>query len=386
MIELINYFDPLSIEEAPFSHIAPKAEFSHNISVHTENNPIGSIEKYKIAIIGVPEGRDCPAPGTLKAPESIRKQLYKLVKIPGKLKIIDLGNMKRGVTFGDTVAGLTDVLVYLLENEVFPIIIGGSSSLTIAIDKAMAKLKRKYVLATVDSRIDYIYEKETPDALSYLNKIIGKNNSTLAHFINIGYQSQLNDQQVINKFLKRHAELVRIGEARKAIHLTEPLIRDSDVIVFDISSVRQADAPGTISPSPNGFYGEEICLLARYAGISDNLNVFALFDVDPELDIREQTAGLAAQIIWFFLEGYSQKQFETPFLDLDTGRFTRYHVRVADLDEEMVFIKSNYTDRWWVVLPCQDGESKYIACSYEDYLKANHNEMPERWMLGMRKN
>ena len=76
---------------------------------------------------------------------------------------------------------------------------------------------------------------------------------------------------------------------RQAIYLTEPLFRDSDVAIFDISAVRQSDAPGTMSPSPNGFYGEEICLLSRYAGISDNLKIFGLFDVNPEFDIRFQT-------------------------------------------------------------------------------------------------
>ena len=114
MIDLMNYFDPLSIEEPPFSHFSEKAGFSRNITVHTENNPIKNIDKFKIAIFGVPEGRNCPIPGTIKAPERIRKQLYQLAKIPGKLKIIDLGDMKRGVTFEDSVAGLTDILVFFV--------------------------------------------------------------------------------------------------------------------------------------------------------------------------------------------------------------------------------------------------------------------------------
>ncbi len=50
----------------------------------------------------------------------IRGELYKLAKIPGKSKIIDLGNMKQGVTFNDTLAGLTDVLVYSSERKYFP--------------------------------------------------------------------------------------------------------------------------------------------------------------------------------------------------------------------------------------------------------------------------
>ncbi|MBA4321376.1 MAG: arginase, partial [Odoribacter sp.] len=219
------------------------------------------------------------------------------------------------------------------------------------------------------------------DSFNYLNNIIYSNKGFLSHFINIGYQTYLNDQQVINRLLRRRSELVRIGDVRQAIYLTEPLFRDSDAAVFDISAVRQSDAPAAYCPSPNGFYGEEICLLSRYAGISDKLKIFGLFDVNPEFDIRFQTTGLAAQIIWFFLEGFSQKQYETPSLnESNSGRFIRYHVRVTDLEDDLIFVKSNLTDRWWIEIRTEQDDAIYIACSHEDYLKANINEVPDRWV------
>jgi arginase family enzyme len=358
-----------------------QAGFPHNIAIHTDNTPLKDISKYNIAIIGVPEGRNSPNAGSLKGPDVIRGELYKLAKIPGRPKIIDLGNMKQGVTFNDTIAGLTDILSLLIHDHLFPLIIGGSSALVPAIDKALSQEKIRYTLIAVDPRIDFSNERKDPDSFNYLNSIINNHRSTFDHYINIGYQTYLNDQQVINRFLKRRSELVRIGDVRHAIYLTEPLFRDSDVAVFDISAVRQSDAPGTISPSPNGFYGEEICLLSRYAGISDNLKVFGLFDVNPELDTRLQTSGLAAQILWFFLEGFSQKQFETPVLSIsNSGRFIKYHVRVSDLEDDMIFIKSNLTDRWWIEFSSEKDKNRYVACSHEDYLKANRNEVPDRWV------
>ncbi len=383
MIDLKDYFNPVSIETPEFDYISGDAGFPHSISVHTESANLRDISKYRIALLGVPEGRNSPGKGSEKAPDSIRAELYRLARIPGKSKIIDLGNMKQGASFNDTIAGLTDILMFLIEKNIFPVITGGSSSLMLAVDKALSNLKIKYTMAAVDSRIDFMNEKKEHDSFSYLNSIIHNHKSTLSHYINIGYQTYLNDQQVVNRFLRRKSELVRIGDVRKAIYLTEPLLRDSEVAVFDISAVRQSDAPGTVSPSPNGFYGEEICLLARYAGISDNLKLFALFDVNPEFDLRNQTSGLAAQIIWFFLEGFSQKQYETPSLGTsNSGRFIKYHVRVTDLDDDLIFVKSNLTDRWWMELPAGNDKYTHIACSHEDYLKANHNEVPERWLRG----
>jgi arginase family enzyme len=289
--------------------------------------------------------------------------------------------MKQGATFNDTLAGLKDIISMLMSEKLFPVIIGGSSALIPAVDKALSQFVDRYTLTAVDSRIDYSNERKNPDSFNYLNSIISNHKSTLFHYINIGYQTYLNDQQIINRFLKRQSELVRIGEVRQAIYLTEPLFRDSDIAIFDISAVRQSDAPGTMSPSPNGFYGEEICLLSRYAGISDKLKIFGLFEVNPEFDIRNQTTGLAAQILWFFLEGFSQKQYETPVLNItNSGRFIKYHVRITDLEDDLIFVKSSLTDRWWIELSAEKDNNFYVACSHEDYLKANRNEVPERWV------
>ncbi|MCK7538123.1 MAG: hypothetical protein MZV63_47785 [Marinilabiliales bacterium] len=48
------------------------------------------------------------------APDAIRKSLYSFSRLPGKMKITDLGNLKTGTSFEDTLAGLRDVLIQLL--------------------------------------------------------------------------------------------------------------------------------------------------------------------------------------------------------------------------------------------------------------------------------
>ena len=381
MLDFNDYFNPVCIEKHGLENLAGNAGFPHNIIISTENNKVKDIREFKVALFGVPDGRNSADQGSSEAPDAIRRYLYSLARIPGKLKIIDLGNMKPGVTFNDTLAGLTDILCTLLRENVFPVIIGGSSALVPAIDRSFTLLKTRYTLVSVDPRIDYSNNPDAIDSFSYLNQIMRNHKSTFSQYINIGYQTYLNDQQVLNRFTKRHSELLRIGDVRQAIYLTEPLFRDSDAAIFDISAVRQSDAPGTAIPSPNGFYGEEICLLSRYAGISDNLKIFGLFDVNPGLDIRYQTTGLAAQVLWFFLEGFSQKQYENPILsNSNAGRFIKYHVRVTDLEDDLIFVKSNLTERWWIELIDENNVNTYVACSHDDYLKANRNEVPDRWV------
>lgn len=384
MLDLNDYFNPVSIERSGFDFLSAQAGFPHNIFIHTESNPFKNMGRFRVAILGVPEGRNSPDAGSLKAPDSVRNELYKLARIPGKLKIADLGNMKQGVTFNDTIAGLTDVLVYLLSEHIFPVIIGGSSSLVPALGAAFARTKTRFSLAAIDPRIRYTTEKKDAGSVNYINSIISNCGNSFTQYSNIGYQTFLNDQQVINRFNRRGYDLVRVGDVRQSINLIEPVLRDSEAVILDIAAVRQSDAPATSCPSSNGFYGEEICLLSRYSGLSDRIKMFGLFDLNPDFDVRSQTSGLAAQIIWFFLEGFSQKQFETPVLGNPApGRFIKYHVRVTGLEDDLIFIRSNLTERWWFELQHEKEGTMYVACSHDDYQKANRNEVPDRWIRAM---
>ncbi|MCK7538122.1 MAG: hypothetical protein MZV63_47780 [Marinilabiliales bacterium] len=78
-----------------------------------------------------------------------------------------------------------------------------------------------------------------------MNDLIYRSGSYLSHLSAIGHQTYLTDQQVVNRFNRRHYDMMRIGEVRAAVHETEPLFRDATAAVFDIGSVRQSDAPGT---------------------------------------------------------------------------------------------------------------------------------------------
>lgn len=383
MIDLNDYLDPVSVEEPTFSYLGERSSFSHSITIHDEGNAIANIQKFKVAIIGIREGRNSPSTGSTNSPNRIRQHLYKMSSVPGRLKIIDMGDLKNGRSFNDTISALTDIITHLLNNNVLPLLIGGNSTIALGINRALSGLNIHYTLTTIDSHIDYITDKQELSPFNFLNTIFRDRTSTLHHFINIGYQTYMNDQRVINLFLKNKSELIRVGDARRTIHLSEPLLRDSDVAIFDMSSVRQSDAPGSLLPSPNGFYGEEICLLGRYAGISDRLKVFSLLDIDIYHDVRDQTSQLAAQIIWFFLEGFTQKNIEDPLSDeAANGSFIKYHVNIPDLDRDFVFIKSSLTDRWWVKLPTKNGGHTLLSCSFEDYLKASQNELSDRLLKG----
>jgi len=154
-------------------------------------------------------------------------------------------------------------------------------------------------------------------------------------------------------------------------------------VSIDMTSIRRADAPGTTRPGPNGFHGEEVCQLMRYAGISEKVTSIGLYELDPWRDQDQATAQLAAQMVWCFLDGFGSRTNDLPWLD--RKRFTRFHVPIKGHEQELVFYKSTVSDRWWMDVPYRaEREARFerhhlVPCAYSDYTAACREEVPDRW-------
>lgn len=177
----------------------------------------------------------------------------------------------------------------------------------------------------------------------------------------------------------------RLGEIQSHMDRAEALLRNADLVSVDISAVRQSDAPGNGAPSPHGFYGEELCQMMRYAGMSSKTQCLGVFEVNPSYDNAGQTAHMMAQALWYFIEGFYSRKNDNPLSNPD--EFTRYLVPLESQDLELCFYKSNQSDRWWVLVPCYDDMLREIysnhlllPCTYDDYLQClNTCDVPALW-------
>ena len=89
---------------------------------------------------------------------------------------------------------------------------------------------------------------------------------------------------------------------------------------------------------PNGIDGRTICALARYAGISDRIQL-GCFDLSNTAIFHK----LLAQIIWYFVEGVHCRFEEYPVVT--NQGFTRYSVQMSD--RELVFSRViKVSDGW----------------------------------------
>jgi hypothetical protein len=187
----------------------------------------------------------------------------------------------------------------------------------------------------------------------------------------------------MNLLRNLYFDFYRLGNIQADIEGVEPYVRNADMLSVDISSVRASDAPGNGNLQPNGFYGEEMCRIMRYAGISDKVSSIGFFEFNPDFDRQNQTAKLVAQMVWYFLEGFYNRQHDYP--KEGEKDYLKFTVTAKDFKDELFFFKSQKTDRWWMKVPFRTrNKAKYerhhmVPCSPGDYEFAMKSHIPDRW-------
>ena len=386
-MDLNDYFDPISLERPDLEFLEGQASFSHHISVHTPDQPIRELDQHQVVIFGIPEDRNAMVKGSAAAPDAVRSHLYRLAGINQKLKIYDLGNLKIGSSVNDSYFALRDILLELENRSIVALILGGSQDLCKGAFLALEKREELQHVVSVDSMLDFTTRAEAKlNSRSYLNHMFEKEAARHFSYTNLGQQAYFMGNDQLRQMDQHHFEAVRLGKARADLRQAEPPIRDAVLLSIDLGAVRQSDAPAASIPSPNGFTGEELCQLTRYAGLSDRTTIVAFFELNPERDLNGQTAHLTAQAAWYFLDGFTFRNPENPAVasaqDSLSGGFTSFLVNLDAAGHNINFLKSNTSGRWWMEIPVKNhasGHNFFIACSYEDYQQASKDEIPERW-------
>ena len=376
------------VEEAVLAHLAlqPSLCLGNTIRVYSEEEGFPDLENVQIAIFGVQEDRNSEGNyGCGKNLHFIRTKLYQLFPGNWQTEIADLGNVLKGNSVTDTYYAVSEIISDLLKKNIIPIIIGGGQDITYINYRAYDSLEQTVNVTAVDSRFDLGDLDSELTSQSYLSKIIMQEPSNLFNYSNVGYQTYFNSQEEIILLDNLFFDTYRLGKAKELENI-EPAFRNADIVSIDIGAVRQSEAPANNNASPNGFYGEEICAISRYAGISDKVSSFGIYEYNSQYDNNHQTANLIAQMIWYFIEGVNSRVKDYPFSGKEN--YQKFTVILED-DDPLVFYKSNKTGRWWIEINILS-DNKYkrhalIPCTYKDYQEATKQIIPERWYNAMRK-
>ncbi|MFQ3369599.1 MAG: formiminoglutamase [Flavobacteriaceae bacterium] len=387
---MIDYSFLTPVDDLILSHMDLNSSLilGNRITIHSGSTSPPELDNIDIAIIGVSEYRNSNnSLGENFSLMEIRKTFYSLFPGNWSLNLVDLGDLKLGNSVSDTYLALESIVSGLLKNNIIPVIVGGSQDLTYANYRSYDFLQKTVNIVNVDSNFDLGDSSKPIKNNSYLGKIILDKPHNLFNYSTLGYQTYFNSQEEIDLMDKLYFEAYRLGELSNNIRYVEPVLRDANIVTLDLKSVRSSEVSSKQKFSPNGFSGKEICAISRYAGISNKVSSFGIYEYIPSVE-DEATEMLIAQILWYFIEGVNCRVMDSNFYNEDD--FQKYTVLIDD--QELVFLKSVKSSRWWVEIPfLQNSNNKLeehslLPCMHQDYVDASKGVIPERWYKAQKKN
>jgi len=382
------YLNPVNEKVAGLAGNAAEGSFGRHVDIHSGSH-WPELDGVQMVIIGIDE-RSNEAHPMSSAPcdaDKIRSQLYRLYTHNVGIKVADLGNVKRGETRQDTQIAIKQVIGGLALRNTLAVLIGGGQDLTFANYAAYEVLESSVNVAVVDAVIDMGEFRDNLSEHNYLSKMVIHKPSYLFNLSVLGYQNYLNDPENLLLMDRLYFDALRLGELRQDMRLVEPILRQSDLVSIDLNATRNSDLPGT--GQPNGFTGEELCRICRYAGLSDNCSSLGIYNYQSEADLHQQGAMLIAQMIWHALDGLANRVKEFPLMDKPA--FYEYKVQLSDRSEHITFFKSKKTEKWWMNVPFENAGNgtqnrhHLVPCNYTDYEIATKGEMPDLWWRTYRK-
>ncbi len=356
--------------------------FFHAIRVNTHEMP--DYKQADMAIIGLEEERGTVNnQGAASAADEIRSKLYRLKAGTYSYRIVDLGNLRNGINLEETQLRIKEVCSILLQNNVMPLLVGGTHDLDYGQFMAYEDLDKLVSILNVDAFLDLEESDRLGASRQHIHKMLLHEPNYLFNYNQLGHQSYLIDHVSISLLEKLYFDVYRLGLLKENIHEMEPVIRNADMMTFDITAIKASDACGNANAQPFGLSGEEACQVCWYAGLNEKLSSAGFYEYNPDYDDEHQTtARVVATMIWYFIEGFYNRKSEQDFKSND---YTRYVVSIENDPHTIVFYKSKLSEKWWMEVNYPLGKEKYarnciVPCSYVDYQAANSGEVPERWI------
>ena len=344
-------------------------QLGSNTNVYENEFP--PLENIDVIIIGCRENRGTgDFHASNDSADAVRKELYNLYHWHKEIRIADAGNIKPGATLQDTYAALQTVVAELIHHCKKVVILGGSHDLTLAQYNVYATSETIIDATCVDALIDLNMDSIL-QADNFLMRMLTGTPNFVKHYNHIGFQSYFVHPGMLETIDKLRFDCFRVGHVKENIEEMEPVIRNSNLLSFDISAIQNAHAPAN-RITPNGFTGEEACTLMQYAGMSANVNTVGIYGYKHALDIHSLTAKQISQMLWYLMDGMLKGNREAALSEHSS--FNEFKLAFAEV--ETTFMQSKKTGRWWMQLP----DGNFIACSQKDYAIASQNEIPERWM------
>ena len=294
-----------------------------------EEEELPDLKEADIILVGCNEIRGSWQlyPG-LSGPDIVRRHFYSLYQWHTDVKLVDIGNIITGAGLHDTYAALKTVLAELTDIGKTVVVLGGSHDLTLAQYHAFTSRKKIIEATCIDALIDLSMESLNRSENFLMEMLTGEPNY-IDHYNHIGFQSYYVHPHMLETMDKLRFDCFRVGHVKESIEEMEPVIRNSQLISFDIAAIANAYAPAN-QISPNGLTGEEACALMRFAGLSPTVNTIGIYGYVPERDRDDLTAKQISHMLWYLVDGHNRGRREARLEEKDA--FNEFHMAFAEIE------------------------------------------------------
>jgi len=373
---MFGFLQPISNNIIEYVSSLPAHTIGKNIQLHTDGN-VPNLKEGMLVLLSVSENRYNVNHSELTPDfDDVRKQIYALAKGNWNFELADIGEIAPGNTVEDTYFAVTLLVKELIKLKCIPIFLGGGQDIVYAQYKAYDPNNGMVNMVNIDSRLDLGNVDRRITNQSFVGKIVVGEPYNLFNYTNLGYQSYYVAPEELDLMNKMYFDSYRLGELVNNTSIAEPVLRDADIVSLDLTAIEAIFYDG----QPNGFSSREICSLSRYAGISDKVSIFGMYEYDSQKSNVISNA-LIAQMFWYFAEGVSCRWNESS--EIDNMDLVHYQVPVEE--EVFSFYKSRLTERWWMNVRYSNALNNnleldtLLPCTYQDYEQACNQIVPERW-------
>ena len=240
-LHILDYLDPINTREISNDEEYKDGQVGKLIEVYEEEFP--DLLQADLILVGCREERGARRSRTLiSGPDMIRRQFYQLHHWHSDLRLADVGNIKSGSTLADTYAALRSVMNELIGLGKTVIILGGSHDLTLAQYQSYVSRKKLIEVACVDALIDINIESSLKSE-NFLMELLTDEPNFIHHYNHIGFQSYYVHPRMLETMDKLRFDCFRVGKVKEFIDEMEPVLRNSNMLSFDISAIAHAYAP-----------------------------------------------------------------------------------------------------------------------------------------------
>lgn len=262
-----------------------------------------------VVLLGCPQDegvrRNNGRPGAAKAPDAIRFCLYRLVALPGT-KLFDLGNTIIQPSLEETHRVHQQIVQEILAQGKQVISLGGGNDVSYPDCAALAHAHPDCLAFNIDAHLD-VRENAVRNSGTPYRMLLEESLLKPADFHELGYQPFAVARSHLDYLAQKGAHTMSLPELRRAsvnasiCHYLQAARSEAIFWGIDMDSVRVADAPGVSAPNPTGLTAEELCSIAELAGRERRSRIFEITEVNPDFDLDNCTARLAAVAIFHFL-------------------------------------------------------------------------------------